>query len=144
MTFAGEGCYFAEYGYGCQTNNPGFHRDTWAEQHVNASTDEQACLNRASAQWHYCGSHANHTVTSIYGPTGRLRERERERQRETERDRERQRDRETERQRQRQRQRDKERDRDRDREREREVERKMERERDGKKRTETERQTARQ
>ena len=70
MTFAGEGCYYAEYGYGCQSNNPGFHRDVWGEQHVNAATDEEACLHRAFGQWPYCGRPVDRPVTSIYGPTG--------------------------------------------------------------------------
>ncbi|KAK7483382.1 hypothetical protein BaRGS_00025322 [Batillaria attramentaria] len=47
--------------------------DTWAEQHLNAANDEEACLNRASGQWPYCGSDANKPYTSIYRPTGAFR-----------------------------------------------------------------------
>ncbi|XP_025093026.1 uncharacterized protein LOC112563338 [Pomacea canaliculata] len=71
MTVAGDGCFSAEYG--CRTQNPGFHRDTWAEQHQNASHDEAACLARAAAQWTFCGSHADRPITSIYRPTGHFR-----------------------------------------------------------------------
>ncbi|PVD31350.1 hypothetical protein C0Q70_06762 [Pomacea canaliculata] len=71
MTVAGDGCFIAEYG--CQTQNPGFHRDTWAEQHQNASHNEAACLARAAAQWASCSSHADRPITSIYRPTGHFR-----------------------------------------------------------------------
>ncbi|KAK7468006.1 hypothetical protein BaRGS_00036750 [Batillaria attramentaria] len=72
MTFATEGCYFAEYG--CHgSDNPGFHRDIYAEKHQNGSTDEEGCLKRAHAQWPYCGSDPTRPYTSIFGPTGHFR-----------------------------------------------------------------------
>ena len=72
MTFAAEGCYFADYDKVCHSGRPGFYRDTWGEQNMNTSTDELACLNRAVAFWHQCGYRSQKPVTSIYGPTGKL------------------------------------------------------------------------
>ncbi|WAR31488.1 hypothetical protein MAR_034030, partial [Mya arenaria] len=45
-------------------------RDVYAEQHLGAATDEEACLRRSIAEWRYFGSSANHPVTSIFRPTG--------------------------------------------------------------------------
>ena len=69
MTFGAKGCYFADWG--CRTAHAGYiHRDTWAEEHVNASNDEAVCLARAASEWVYCGSPKDRPITSIYGPTG--------------------------------------------------------------------------
>ncbi|XP_052790405.1 uncharacterized protein LOC128224561 [Mya arenaria] len=80
-TLAGDGCYMAMYG--CpQHGGPAdghavatgkIYRDGYAEQHQGAATDEGACLSRSIAQWRYCGSYANHPITSIFRPTGAVR-----------------------------------------------------------------------
>lgn len=76
-TIVGDGCFYAWYGcpkHGGPADGhivPGkFSRDSWAEQHYNASHNEEACLKRALSTWEYCGSNKNHPVTSVYRPTG--------------------------------------------------------------------------
>ncbi|XP_045203138.2 uncharacterized protein LOC123556462 [Mercenaria mercenaria] len=77
----GDGCYMAMYGcpkHGGPADGHILHtgkiyRDIYAEQHQNATHDEEKCLSRAIAQWTYCGSPRNHPVTSIYRPTGAVR-----------------------------------------------------------------------
>ncbi|KAH3692090.1 hypothetical protein DPMN_193901 [Dreissena polymorpha] len=80
MTLAGDGCFMSRYG--CP-NHGGpadghllttgiIYRDTYAESHGGANSEE-SCLSRAHGTWTYCGSFANHPVTSIYRPTGALR-----------------------------------------------------------------------
>ncbi|XP_076473023.1 uncharacterized protein LOC143302302 [Babylonia areolata] len=72
MTFSAQGCYFA--GWGCRTPSAGsIVHDKWAEQHRNASTDQEACLARAHAEWVYCGSRLDSAFTSVFGPTGAFR-----------------------------------------------------------------------
>ncbi|KAL4218344.1 hypothetical protein ACF0H5_023081 [Mactra antiquata] len=80
-TFAGDGCFIAEYG--CpQHGGPAdghaitagkIYRDVTAEQQYNASTNETNCLSQALTRWKYCGSSPNHPVTMIYRPTGAIR-----------------------------------------------------------------------
>ncbi|XP_052790467.1 uncharacterized protein LOC128224591 [Mya arenaria] len=77
-TFAGDGCFMALYDcpkYGGPADGHAIatgrvFRDVYAEQHLGAATDEEACLRRSIAEWRYFGSSANHPVTSIFRPTG--------------------------------------------------------------------------
>lgn len=77
---SGDGCFMAEWGCplhrgpadGHVLTTGHIYRDTYAEQHLNASYNEEKCLSRAIAQWRYCGSNSNHPITSIYRPTGRF------------------------------------------------------------------------
>ncbi|KAK3585346.1 hypothetical protein CHS0354_004616 [Potamilus streckersoni] len=71
MTLGGDGCFFADYGCPAHgsSNRGQIYRDTYAEQHLNASTNEEACLSRAYNQWQYCGGSDKYPITSIFRPT---------------------------------------------------------------------------
>ncbi|KAL4218343.1 hypothetical protein ACF0H5_023080 [Mactra antiquata] len=80
-TFAGDGCFIAEYGCpnhggpadGHAITTGKIYRDETAEKQYNASTNETNCLSQALTRWKYCGSSPNHPVTMIYRPTGAIR-----------------------------------------------------------------------
>ncbi|KAL3858274.1 hypothetical protein ACJMK2_012870 [Sinanodonta woodiana] len=75
MTVGGDGCFVADYGCPAHgsSNSGRIYRDTNAEQQLNASTNEEACLSRAYSLWLDCGSNDKYPVTSIFRPTGRIR-----------------------------------------------------------------------
>ncbi|XP_052258950.1 uncharacterized protein LOC127863458 [Dreissena polymorpha] len=80
MTLAGDGCFMSTYGCpnhggpvdGHALTTGSIYRDSYAESQ-GAAHNEETCLRRAQAQWVYCGSFANHPVTSIYRPSGAVR-----------------------------------------------------------------------
>ncbi|XP_046575811.1 uncharacterized protein LOC124283828 [Haliotis rubra] len=73
MTIAGSGCYNAFEQCPKHYAHPGIHHDNYAEQAQNASSDVEGCLSRARSIWTYCGSYPQYPVSSIFMPTGTVR-----------------------------------------------------------------------
>ncbi|KAL4223743.1 hypothetical protein ACF0H5_017209 [Mactra antiquata] len=79
-SYGGVNCVIARYGcpkHGGPSdgqkydyNNGTMFPDYYAINALNVNKNETACLQRAYANWAFCGSHRNHPVTAIYTPTG--------------------------------------------------------------------------